>query len=130
MSIFNYIFDSDWSQRSDIEALKSQNASLVGRSRERRSKEAANEARVEELEQEVGELALLCKTMMQILLEKRVCTGQEFEALIADLDAADGVSDGKVTKPKPAELKECPQCKRPVQHHHTHCVYCGMKYPG
>ncbi len=128
MSIFNYIFDSDWSQRSDIDALKRQNATLVGHSRVRRSKEAANEARVEELEQEVGELALLCKTMMQILLEKRVCTGQEFEALIAKVDASDGVSDGKVTKPMPVELKECPECKRPAQHHHTHCVYCGKKY--
>jgi DNA repair exonuclease SbcCD ATPase subunit len=129
MSVFKYIFDSDWSQRSDIEALKEQNDSLAERLRQRRSKEAATEAQIEELQQEVGELALICKTLMQVLLEKRICTGQEIEALVEKIDAADGVVDGQVTKAKPPELKECPKCQRPVQHQHTHCVYCGHEYP-
>lgn len=129
MSVFKYIFDSDWSQRSDIEALKRQNQTLTDRLQNKRATVAENEARIAELEEEVGELALICKTLMQVMLENQICTGRDIEDALRRIDAKDGVVDGKVTKEQPVELKECPQCGRPVQHHHTHCVYCGHQYP-
>jgi len=128
MSVFKYIFDSDWSQRSDIETLKEQNAKLADRLRSKRSRESEHDARIEDLEQEVGELALVCKTLMQVLLENHVCTGQDIETMLKQIDRADGVEDGRITKERPAEIKECPQCGRPAQHHHTRCVYCGQQY--
>ena len=125
MSIFNYIFDNEWSQRSDIEALKEQNASLASRLSLKRSSEAVQEDRVAELEQEVGELALLSKTLMRILLEKGVCTGREIEDMMHQVDLEDGVADGRVTKNAARVAGKCPECNRPVDAHRKRCFYCG-----
>ena len=125
MSIFNYIFDNEWSQRSDIETLKQQNASLASRVARRRSSEAVQEERVAELEREVGELALLGKTLLRVLLEKGVSTGREIEDMMHHVDLEDGVADGRVTKNAGTDPGKCPECNRPIQAERKRCLYCG-----
>lgn len=129
MSIFNYLFDSDWYQRSDIEALKEQNSNLTSRVEIRRSTDAEQSARIAELQQDVGELALLSKTLMRLLLEKGVCTGKELEDLMREIDMEDGVADGRVTKDSEKEpTGNCKGCGRPVQPKRSRCLYCGHEF--
>jgi len=97
MSIFDFMFPN--SQYIDIQLLKAENSKLA--SRIEAISNSDPEARIEQLEQEVGELALVCKTLMRTLLEKRVCTGQEIENLFKQIDLEDGVADGKVTRTDP-----------------------------
>ena len=125
MSIFNFIFDSEWSQRSDIEDLKQKNIELASKLYQKRPGEATLEKKIHTLEQEVGELALLSKTLMRILMEKGVCTGQEFEALMHQFDLEDGVADGKVTKPSVFKTARCPKCNHPIQPQWKRCLYCS-----
>ncbi len=122
MSIFDYLFDNEWSQRSDIEELKSQTADLAGA---RGVADATQKARIKQLEEGVGELALLCKTLMRMLLEKGVCTGQEINALMKQLDLEDGVEDGRVTKTAGKAGGRCPKCDHAVMAARKRCLYCG-----
>ena len=110
MSILNYLFDSEWSRRSDIEALKEQHSSLVSSLG---------------LHQGIGELALLTKTLMRILVEKGVCTGREIEDMMHQVDLEDGSADGRVTKSGEAVPGRCPECDHLVQSHRERCLYCG-----
>ena len=82
-------------------------------------------ARITELEEGVGELALLCKTLMRMLLEKGVCTGQEINALMKQLDLEDGVEDGRVTKTAGKAGGRCPKCDHAVMAARKRCLYCG-----
>ncbi len=127
MSIFDYMFDTEWSQRSDIQALKQRNSSLATRVALNRASEAAQEERITELEQEVGELALLSKTLMRILLENGVCTGREIEDMMHQVDLEDGVADGRVTKNAASDPGKCPECDRTIQEGRKRCLYCGHK---
>jgi DNA repair exonuclease SbcCD ATPase subunit len=125
MSIFNYLFDNEWSQRTDIETLKTRNKNLASRLHLRHKSQAALEARVTQLESEVGELALLSKTLMRLIVEKGTCTGQELEAMLHQVDLADGVADGRVTKIRPEATVTCPGCGRSVPAERKQCLYCG-----
>lgn len=125
MSIAHYLFDHDWLQRSDIEDLKQQAARLE--SRQRRDRELYE--RVEELEQDVGELALLCKTLMNLLLEHQVCTGKQLEDMMRQVDLEDGVADGKITKASSSQERKCPQCGHKVYAGKPNCMYCGFLLP-
>ena len=74
--MWEYLFDSEWKQRTDIEALRAVQTKSGSHIR-RRAKEL--EKRVEWLEHEVGELALLCRSLLTLLREGGVVdrdTGQ------------------------------------------------------
>ncbi len=108
MTMSSYIFDSEWKQRADIESMKSR-ASVVGRSMRRRTGELSK--RIEELEDDVAELTLTCRTLLTILRESGVVDPIVFAEKFADIDAEDGVIDGKVTKPEP-EVRPTPPTRR------------------
>ena len=129
MSIFDYIFDSEWSQRSDIKALEEQISSLTSGLSHKRFSEVEPEDRVTELEQEIGELALLTKTLMRMLLEKGVCTGKEIQDMMHQVDLEDGAADGRVTKSAEAVAGRCPECDHLVQSRRERCLYCGHEFP-
>ncbi len=96
MSIWNYIFDNEYMQRADIEALK-RNQSAAIRARSRQAMHA--EARQKEMEDEIGELALFCRTAVTLMIEKGLITQQEFVNRMQQVDASDGKIDGQF-KPK------------------------------
>lgn len=47
------------------------------------------------LERALGELALATKTLQRLMVEKGVCTRDEFARTLRELDAADGSVDGR-----------------------------------
>ncbi len=49
----------------------------------------------ERLERMLGELALAAKTMQRLLVEKGVCTHQEFAERLRQVDLEDGRADGR-----------------------------------
>lgn len=97
MSVWNYILDSEFSQRSDIEDLKRRAATIAD---QQRSRTRESQERIEQLEQEVGELALLCRALLTILRENGTIRPEAFEEVLRKIDLEDGVLDGKVTRKK------------------------------
>lgn len=94
MSVWNYVFDSEYKQRFDIENLRQ--SSQVARRRQNRNTRELKE-RVNELEHEVGELALICRTLLTVLRESGNFDEQTFQQVFHEIDAEDGVIDGRVT---------------------------------
>lgn len=97
MSILPYLFDSRFKQRTDIELLKHAANTL-----RRRGAVARKElrARIEDLEDEVAELTLLCRALLTVLRQSGAVDPAEFDAAVRAIDAEDGTLDGKVTRPR------------------------------
>ena len=55
---------------------------------------SAAERRVEELEQSLGRVALLARTLAELCLEKGLITSDELDAKLAEVDFADGAQIG------------------------------------
>jgi len=51
------------------------------------------------LERALGELALATKTVQRLMVEKGLCTTDEFARTLRELDLADGRSDGRAPLP-------------------------------
>jgi hypothetical protein len=47
------------------------------------------------LEHALGELALAVKTLQRVMVEKGVCSAQEFQQKLMAVDREDGVADGR-----------------------------------
>ena len=101
MSFWKYMFDSEWSQRRDIEHLKAANLS-----RTRRSSRAARSntksidqltEQVQSLEDTVGEMALYLKSVATLLEQNGVLTQESLLESMRKIDAEDGNVDGKTT---------------------------------
>lgn len=119
MSLFDYLFDSEWRQRSDIESLRQEryrSNRLVNR---HRRKALELDGRVKELEDDLAELALFNATLLRMLTSKGVCTNDEFAGLLKSVDAEDGRIDGRRAPPA------CPNCghERPAG---SACAQCGQ----
>lgn len=97
MSVWKYVFDSEFSQRNDIEDLKRRSAAMAG---QQRSRSLESQTRLEELEQEVGELTLLCRALLTVLRENGTIRPEAIEEVMRKIDLEDGVEDGKVTRKK------------------------------
>ena len=54
---------------------------------------------VDELEQDLGEAVLLLRTMSDLCVAKGVISAEEMMAKAEELDALDGVIDGRMSKP-------------------------------
>ena len=103
MSIFDHLFDSEYKQRVDIESLK-RGAQERRRARSRdRQQLDDQQKRIEELEDQVGELALLCRSLLTVLREDGTVEPERFQQVMEKIDAEDGVVDGKVTRSPPPD---------------------------
>ncbi|MEZ6189456.1 MAG: hypothetical protein R3F62_31205 [Planctomycetota bacterium] len=91
------LFDNDYRQRIDIDDLGSRLSSERKRSVRQRRKVAGLEQRVEELEGQVGELALICRGLLSYLRQAELIVPEELEQIFEAIDAEDGVLDGRVT---------------------------------
>ncbi len=90
MGLINWIFDIY--QHSKIDDARAEAAAArreIAAYREDNSRGASH------LEQPLGELALATKTMQRMMVEKGLCTSQEFYALLHQVDLEDGRADGK-----------------------------------
>lgn len=101
MDFFDYLFDNEYKQRTDIEALKRQTLSRK-RDRSRQLQRFEDQdSRIEQLEDRVGELALLCRSLLTVLRENGAVTPERFQQVMVEIDAEDGEVDGKSTPAAP-----------------------------
>ena len=116
MSIWSHVFDNEFRQRADIDALKQKNAGSLNSARRAARKSKALEGRVEELEGELGELTLLCRALLTLLRQEGVIDPAALEAVMTGIDAEDGVLDGKVTpereRPQAPKARKAPKAPR------------------
>lgn len=130
MSVWKYMFDSDWLQRSDIERLDKASYVLARRLGTAQRTARRLEERVSELEDEIGRLVLLNETLLRLLERKGHLNRNEFRALLVEVDLLDGVQDGQLrrkTPPKavvacawcgaenPKGQAKCDQCRKPLR---------------
>lgn len=101
MSIWRYVFDNEIWQRMDIERLREGERT---RARSQRRRQTETKQRIGELEDEVEELALLCRSLLTALHESGHLDPAAFEEVMNRIDASDGVVDGRLTieREKPA----------------------------
>ncbi len=109
MSVWNHVFDSNIKQRADIEELRRRSLDMAQRQHDRAS---IHKKRIEALEVEVGELTLLCRTMLTLLRENGILNPEAMDRIMREIDLEDGVLDGRVT---PVELQPL-KPKRPPIH--------------
>ena len=127
MSVFDYLFDNEWFQRSDINRLDRKAEAIEKRLW--KSKDQARDAmrEVQELRQDVSRLLLLLETTQRVLLDKGICTRDEFSRMLRAVDAEDGVVDGQMGAAGAAseELRYCDACQHFNAIGLKKCQYCG-----
>ena len=103
MDFWDHLFDSEYKQRADIESLK--RMSRLRRSARKRDLQNVKDQqkRIEQLEDQVGELALLCRSLLTILREDGTVEPKRFQEVMKQIDAEDGVVDGKITPQDPPD---------------------------
>ncbi len=84
----------------------------------------ANDVRLENqtLRAEVEKLYLITAAMWALLKETQGLTDEALARRMAQVDAADGTVDGRVT---PGEPKSCGHCGRKLTKRKPLCLYCG-----
>ena len=123
MSFFDLLFP-EWATATHLRTLTEQNQAnqtqtRIAQSRAERIASASKkdlERRVESLEIELGQAALVMEALMEKFEEKQICSKQEMMGLIQEIDARDGMIDGRITpqKPEPFESKrEWKEAKKP-----------------
>lgn len=77
---------------------------------------------VKATEQKIQALELTCAAMWTILKDKLGTTDEELIRAIHEVDARDGVVDGKISQ----SSRECPHCHRKaLTRNPTKCAWCG-----
>jgi hypothetical protein len=91
MGLINWIFDIY--QHSKIEDVRAEAAQARAEiAAVRSSGGGVDSARVE---QALGELALATKTLQRMMVEKGVCSADEFGTRLRQIDTEDGKADGR-----------------------------------
>ncbi len=94
MGLINWIFD--FYQQYRIEELRGQNERLRT---EASVRGPSGEIDQERLERALGEIALAVKTIRQVMIDKGVCSPEEFHHKLEQLDLEDGRRDGRAQIP-------------------------------
>jgi hypothetical protein len=88
MGLINWIFD--FYQQYRIDELRKETAQAQAAMRT-----PGGGVDVDRLERTFGELALAVKTMQRMMVEKGVCTPEEFHGKLRAIDLEDGREDGR-----------------------------------
>jgi hypothetical protein len=78
-----------------------------------------------DLHERIDQLLLVNSAMWELLAEKTGLTENDLVMRIAEIDARDGVADGKMTY----SPVKCPQCQRTIFPKQQKCLYCGAARP-
>ena len=76
-------------------------------------------------DERVDQLLLACAAMWELMRERTGVTEADLIARVAEIDARDGVADGRITK----KARMCPACAHIVFPKHKKCLYCGVDLP-
>jgi hypothetical protein len=91
MGLINWIFDIY--QHTQIDKAKDE--ARAARAEVAAVRSGSGSVDGARLERALGELALATKTVQRMLLEKGVCTSEEFARKLREIDLEDGVADGR-----------------------------------
>ncbi len=94
MSLINWIFDIY--QHTQVEKAREESADLRRELSSLKNAGSAGGVNNEKLERALGELALATRTVQRMLLDKGICTHEEFAAKLREVDLEDGRSDGRL----------------------------------
>jgi hypothetical protein len=96
MEMLNFLLEGQSSQRKELEEMKRQqsNASAMFLQTDHKTAE-----RLEQLEQQLGVLALYCRAAVEVMIEKGGMTRDELLVRMAQVDASDGNVDGQYRGP-------------------------------
>jgi hypothetical protein len=130
MSIFDFLFDSEWQQRSDINFLEDRAKSIEARLSSAQSNSADTQTQILHLRKEMCRMVLVLETLRRIILDKELCTPKEFDRIMRTIDAEDGVIDGmKYTPQKDSDdLQFCRACQRFNPIALKECRFCGKPF--
>lgn len=118
MSLWDYLFDNNYRQRDDIDALE--HGSLASDQRIARLQRAlADQAR------QVGNLELTVEALVHLLEERDVLTHDELALMVQRIDLADGIEDGQIGPDQSLDRPSCHVCRRPVNPRRDVCIYCN-----
>ena len=90
MGLINWIFD--FYQQYRIDELQKETAQARAEASVRTPTGAVD---AEKLERAVGEMALAVKTVQRMMVEKGLCTSDEFRNKLQQVDLEDGRADGR-----------------------------------
>jgi len=85
------------------------------------SRAEAAEREVEQLNDRLDKLTLVCMAMWSLLREVSDLREEDLMQRVREIDLRDGVPDGKVTR----RIARCPRCNRVMSPRHKKCLYCG-----
>jgi hypothetical protein len=88
MGLINWIFD--FYQQYRIDQLQKETAQTQAAIRT-----PGGGVDAERLERAIGELALAMKTIQRVVVEKGICTPDEFHTKLRQIDLEDGQEDGR-----------------------------------
>ena len=98
MSTLGYFFGGSSYVTADQITSLNQRASALTRRLIELNKKSRDE--VATLRETVAKLMLVVETQHRLLLQKGLCTGEEFDKLLTAVDAEDGKVDGRITPPE------------------------------
>lgn len=90
MGLINWIFD--FYQQYRIEQLRDEAAKVKA---EASVSKPGGQIDAQRLETALGELALAVKTVQRMMVDKGVCTAEEFHGKLRHVDLEDGKADGR-----------------------------------
>ncbi len=101
MDFWDHLFDNEYKQRADTESIK--RSSLARKSARMRDRHEVQDQqkRIEELEDQIGELALLCRSLLTVLREAGTIQPERLQEVMKLMDAEDGMVDEKITPKSP-----------------------------
>ncbi|MGN6367649.1 MAG: hypothetical protein ACTHN5_05260 [Phycisphaerae bacterium] len=104
----------------------SNSASAASREASAAANEAAAAKRdVAYLEDQLERMKLVCAAVWELVKEKHNLAEDDLVAKVAQLDAKDGVADGKFSRAP----RKCVKCNRTVKDNQRACMYCGAVQP-
>ena len=92
MGLINWIFD--FYQQYRIDQLQRDTAQAQAQA-QMSLRTPGGSLDAERLERAMGELALAVKTVQRVMVEKGVCTPEEFRGKLQQIDLEDGRADGR-----------------------------------
>ncbi|MEL7499996.1 MAG: hypothetical protein AAFN77_20500 [Planctomycetota bacterium] len=95
MSLFDFFFPQQ-ATASHLRDLKNQQARQARIDRFRENAQENLEQRVEQLERDMGELALVLASLIEVANENDSISREELKQQVDDLDIADGFRDGQL----------------------------------
>jgi hypothetical protein len=95
MGLINWIFDIY--QHTQIDKARNEAAQARAQAAAVRGGDGGISA--ERLERALGELALATKTLQRTLIDKGLCSADEFAAKLRQIDLEDGRADGRTPLP-------------------------------